>query len=59
MHVQPLKEVSREDVRDLAHAAVHNGVPLKVANTFPAFSANHAHFEHDYIERDRELAAVD
>ncbi len=59
MNIIPLEKMAREDVRDMAHAAVNNGIPHAVANTFPAGCVNRAHFEHDYIEYDRELASVD
>lgn len=60
MHqVIPLDKVSREDIRDMAHAAADNGVPLAEANRFEVGGANHRHFEHDYLERSCALAGDD
>lgn len=60
MHnIIPLAQVSRQTLRDLAKAAVANGHTLLDSNPFEAGSANHSHFEQDFNEYDRELAAVD
>ncbi|MEO8391195.1 hypothetical protein [Polaromonas sp.] len=58
-NVIPLARVDRETVRDMAKAAVANGIPLSEANPFEKGSVNHAHFEHDYHAYDLELATVD
>lgn len=60
MHnVIPLAQVDRQTVRDMAKSAVANGVPLADANLFDVGTLNHGHFEHDYHEYGRQLAAVD
>lgn len=59
MHnVIPLEQVSRETVRDLAHAAADNGEPPST-NPFPQDHPNHRHWEHDFLERSRDLAFAD
>lgn len=49
------KQMGRQAVRRMAHSAVANGIPMTEANPFRPDSIDHAHFEHDYIERDRDL----
>lgn len=47
--------VSRDYIRQLAWALVDERVPLREANPFPEGTQAHAHFERDFIAREREL----
>lgn len=59
MHnVIPLAQVSRQAIRDMAEAAVSNGVPVTEANPFEPGTASHGHFNDDFQDFSRELAAV-
>lgn len=56
MHqITPLKNISREDLRALARAAVERGESLSAANVFEFGTDRHRWFEHEYIEHQREL----
>ena len=57
MHsITTLEHVSREAIRDMAHAAAERGEHLADANPFPVGSRNNDHFALDFHQRDRELA---
>lgn len=54
-----LENASRQTVRDMAETAVANRVPCAEANVFPEGSVNRSHFEHDYLQFQREEQTVD
>jgi hypothetical protein len=57
MHViKRLDDLTREEVRALAHAAVDRGEPLPEANNFPRVSKQYGWFEAEYRDRQAELS---
>ncbi|MCY1171309.1 hypothetical protein D9M73_114150 [compost metagenome] len=56
MQVKAIASLSREEIRDLAHAAADRGEHKEAANPFPVGSLARAHFEHDFLDRERALA---
>lgn len=57
-NIIPLTQVDRQTVKYMAESAADNGEPPSV-NPFPAGDPNHAHWLHDFHERDMALAGVD
>jgi hypothetical protein len=53
--IRPLINLSREDLRALARAAVERGEPLSTANVFEHEEVRHRWFENDYLKHQREL----
>lgn len=51
--IRPLESLSREEVREMAHAAADRCD--QSANPFEPGSANHQRYQHDYQERSLEL----
>jgi hypothetical protein len=54
--IKRLDNLTREEVRALAHAAADRGEPLREANNFPWVSEQHDWFEADYRDRQAELS---
>lgn len=55
MTIRPLKELSREEVEDLARTAADNGEPLPAANPFELGTERSAWFVTAYWARDAAL----
>ena len=55
-HIKPLTQVTRRDVRAMAHGAADRGENLADANVFAPGSENFKKFELDFLERSCEFA---
>ncbi len=57
MHaIKRLDNLTREEVRTLAHAAADRGEPMPDANPFPAMTERYECFKRDYRDRQAELS---
>ena len=59
MHIKPITTVSRDEIRDMAHAAAENGEPQHEANPFEPGTTQNTNFATDYLSRQRELEESD
>ena len=58
MQIKPLHTLTRQEVRELAQAAVERGEPVNQANPYSAFWEQHDWFEIEYRDHMLELASV-
>ena len=55
MHIKPLHQATRGEIRDMARAAAERGEPLAEANPFEPGTPQCLDFSTDYHERHSEL----
>ena len=58
MQIKPLHTLTRQEVRELAQAAVERGEALQSANVFDPGTSNYFHFIADFNEFSAALSAA-
>ena len=56
--IKPLHTLTRQEVRELAQAAVERGEALQAANVFDPGTSNHFHFIEHFNEFTAELLGI-